>query len=358
MPDVKGSIREERKGWTMMVFVCGFIAAFTAVVLLILLLIISMQGALLSAKETELICRSTGKTNDEKNIDCSRYNKDENSSPVEKMEDLEGLMTVQKQIEKLNLMTDSKEVDVRAIAALTGVLRNDDKVVMKLFSTNYNLKKHKISAEGQMFTKDNIPSQVVDNMKSEISSTYYDYGTYKRKTDEGYKDIPSYCITEYVKDGAIYGTYHKGAKGCEHDLIKRISDPIDGTETIVDEMVLPENIEIKRSYGSESEFKKAKKSDYYFESNCLVFDSLGKIDDKKAAEKCPVFNESTFSLKNSASVDNSNKNSYANLSIKLSLNTALLEYQKKNVVIVNKYNLIPANTTVIGKGVFQQKEGE
>ena len=358
MPDVKGTIREERKGWTMMVFVCGFVVAFIAVVLLILLLIISMQGALLSAKETELICRSTGKTNDEKNIDCNRYkyNNDENSSPVGKMEDLEGLMTVQKQIEKLNLMTSTKEVDVRAMAALTSILRNDEKTAMRLSSTSYNPKTHKIDADGQIITKNSIPSQVIDAMKSDVNNTYYDYGTYKRKTDDGYKNIPSFCITEHVKNGVIYGVYHKGARGCEHALMKRITDPVDGSEIIVEEMTLSENIEIKRSYSSESEFKKAQKSDYYFESSCLTYNSLGKIDEKSTAEKCPVFAISTISLNDSSSTDDANKNSYANISVKLSLDTAFLKYQKKNVAIINKYNTVPTNASTVGSGAFQQKE--
>ena len=69
-----------------------------------------------------------------------------------------------------------------------------------------------------------------------------------------------------------------------------------------------------------------------------------------------VFAKSTISLNDSSSTDDANKNSYANISVKLSLDTAFLGYQKKNVAIINKYNTVPTNASTVGSGAFQQKE--
>lgn len=326
LPNVKGEIAQEEKNWGTVTFVCGFVIASLAGILLILALVIGMQGTMLASRGTELICRSSGETDKGETIDCSRY-----GTPVTKIEDLQGLMTVQRQNNIMSQLTKQKKQSARVVGVIEAFLPNDDKIRTTYSKVGYDDSKGTIAIEGAIQAEDKVNYQGVETMKKQAKSIYFDYGSYMRKTDDGYEEIPSFCVDEKIVDGVVIGVYHKGIRGCEQAFMEKTSDEEDGQGMAAIAAVV-EDIEIRRTYKDRKERDAAKNEGYYFDSKCLGFTASGAINEKTAVSKCPLIEEDGLKVGNSSDNKNESGGTTLEFSVTVKLNKKVFDYAKKNMV--------------------------
>lgn len=327
LPNVKGEIAQEEKNWGTITFVCGFVIASLAGILLILALIIGMQGTMLAGKGTELICRSSGETDNGESIDCSRY-----GTPVTKIEDLKGLMTVQRQINLTNKLTSQKLRSSRVVGAVEAFLVNNENVRTTYSKVDYDASKGQIKVEGDMQTNNETNYQGAETMKTQSKSIYFDYGNYMRKTEDGkFEKIPSFCVDEKITDGIVIGVYHKGMSGCEQAFMENATDD-SGNQEMAAVATVVEDIEIKRTYKNKKEQDKAKEEGYYFDSKCLDVNSSG-INERTAITKCGLISDDGLKINNSSDEKNANGNMNLHFAITVKLNKKVFDYSKKNMIV-------------------------
>ena len=334
LPNVKGEIAQEEKNWGTVTFVCGFVVAALAGILLILTLIIGMQGSMLANKGTELICRSSGEKDDGEAIDCSRY-----GTPVTKIDDLQGLMTVQRQNNIVSELTKSKEHSSRVIGAIEMLLPNDSKLRTTYSKFDYNATKNTLEVEGDMQAEDKVNYQGVETMKKQSKVSYFDYGDYMRKTDKGYEKIPSFCMDEKLVNGAVVGVYHKGMRGCEQAFMEETTDEKNG-QSMAEIAAVIEDIEIKRTYKDKKELDKAKEAGYYFDSKCLGFTASGSLNERTAVSKCPLVEEDGLKVGKSSDDKNDSGGTTLHFAVTIKLNKKIFDFAKKNMIAGREGNLI------------------
>ncbi|MBR1939311.1 hypothetical protein IJ847_01095, partial [Candidatus Saccharibacteria bacterium] len=186
----------------------------------------------------------------------------------------------------------------------------------------------------------NISYTTVERFKKNASEIYYDSGNYMRKDtsgEGGYVKIPSFCIVkEEVRDyGIIYGLYVKGIPGCEMPMVRAEEKGTEAESISKEErdrlraqdiyslngLINPDTIcdhtngngekdvtcvWIRRTYIDNKDLSDYKNGDdtfakndveneakgmYYFESDCLSYDTsteIGKFDEAATLEKCPL----------------------------------------------------------------------
>ena len=310
VPDVKGEMIKQQKIRNLIFMICVIVAGSCAAVILILVSIMTGQSIKIASQDTEISCRSTGLTTDGGTCDGSKY-----GTGIMRFENVSELLTIQDQMRNINLLNERKMKLSRIFAYLDVLLpMGDDKILID--ELNLSLEKGTIYFEGNGYSSNNTHTRSIEAFKKKALASYYDTGSYKRFDSSvgDYVDIPSFCIEEKVENGRIIGIYNRGDPGCEAPMIEseETEEGEEGTEGDVntaegdeneDESkgVKKEQIRILRSYKTSDEKEACKAGnnekgrktsdctkDYYFESNCIVYDAEGKIDTNATIEACPI----------------------------------------------------------------------
>ena len=300
VPDVKGELIRKQKLRNFILLLCVVVAGGCAAVLLVMVSITGGQGIALNGLDEEIDCRYTGEHNG-KSDSCSKYS----GTPIRQFSNLQDILTIQDQMNKVNILNDNKVKMSRLFGVLDVILPNaEDRV--KVTELSMNVAESSMYISSVAYSDNGVNYRALDAFEKGIKKTYFDYGDYMRQDSSGeWVKIPSFCIDEEMQDtsGYIYAIYHKGNPGCEAPLVEVASDNVKDTEE--DEKKEEEKVEIekkdikiRRTYRN-SEDKNSymngedtvKSLDYvkgyYFESEFITYDEHG-IDEESSLEKCPV----------------------------------------------------------------------
>ena len=326
VPDVKGEMIRQQKLRNLVFMICVIVAGACVGVILILVSIMGGQTIKLAAQDTEIECRSSGKTSNNSSCD-SKF-----GTAVMNFKNVNELLTLQEQMRNMNLLNSQRNKMSRIFSFLDIILLKGEYEILAT-DLNFNIEDGDMnfSAIARWSTMD-IPTVAVNAFKENASASYYDTGSYMMEDGSGgYTEIPSYCITEdTLEDGTVLGKYHRYAAGCEESMLKDIKlaekaktvedestttandentssteESEDGDKKKVDEEFKEEEvITILRSYKSSEEKEackqgnnvRGKKTDnctkgYYFESRCIVYGEDGKINRADTINNCPIITD-------------------------------------------------------------------
>ena len=282
VPDVKAELLLKQKLRNLVILICMAAGAACVVIVLTLSGVVASQAISLSNQDAEIKCRATGEGN------CKGTD-----TAVSRFENLETLLTMKSQMRDIDILNNNMYSASRIFPLFDVILPDNSNgqgsVQVSQLDADFGAMKFTINAS----STDSIGFTAREAFAKGLQYAYYDYGRYKHLVDGEYEDIPVFCITETVKDGYLYGVYHKGKAGCDAKLIVK-----SGEEATLDE---PEDIWIRRSYkneqdkdsykeGHDSLAEKGEKTikGYYFESACIQYDGEGEISEEATIETCPL----------------------------------------------------------------------
>ena len=277
LPNYKKEISAQQKKWELMMFVAGFSVIFIAAVCLILSLAIGVQGTMMAEQDVELICRSSGKRQDGQHIDCAKYG----DKPVEKIADRNILLTTKKQLEHAIQLDQNKRASFRGLNIAEGILAQAQ--------TNFYIDGLKLDSQKNTLTiKGAFNVQQASEwinaeraLQKSVQASSMSYGHYMRVDAKGkMEQIPSICVSEKIVNNQVVGVYHKGALGCERELVQGLDTNVELSEALESSAALAvvQDIEIKRNYKNLKEKSEARKRGYFFEEECANCRPVKKIN--------------------------------------------------------------------------------
>ncbi len=338
VPDVKSELLQKQKLRNLIIFVCLIVAAVCAGIIVILLLFSSGQALTISNQENEIGCRVEGRPKN-KNAKCDS----DKGVGVLQFKNVNEILTIQDQMKSIGTLNENKVKFSRVFGLLDVILpdgRNSSDTVL-ISELTGDVSQNIITFDAQGFAANNIGYHTLISFKKGAEKTYFDYGRYMRLDENGdFVEIPSYCISETVEKGIIYGIYKKGAPGCEAPLIQREekseeenkeesseeknsndaenaeeSEEAEGSEESEAESSESEEkkeevkksevklIKIRRTYKDQNDLNEYKNGQdqkneldkdagrYYFESACLQYTEKGEFDEEATIKECPVLAE-------------------------------------------------------------------
>ncbi len=328
VPDVKTELIKKLKLRNLVFLICVIVAASCGGVFAILFSITGGQGLSLAAQDREMACRSEG-VYDGRDCNMSDYG---GKTAILKFKNESELLTIQDQMKNLSVLNSNKIKFSRVFNILNTILPNEkkgDEYTIKISEINADINNNTLYFDALGYSANNIGHSALDAFKKNVNRTYFDYGNYMRKNEDGdFVSIPSFCITEESVNGIIYGIYHKGTPGCEAPTIaesktqagdsadeaSNLESPSledaeiqpstgDNDSSTKSSTVEKKDIRIRRTYNDEADREKYIEGNdryadanaetvkgYYFESKCLQY-SDGKFDEAKTLETCPLLSE-------------------------------------------------------------------
>ena len=379
VPDVKSELIKKLKLRNLVFLICVIVAASCGGVFAILLSITGGQGIALSAQDEEMACRSDGKIPKSSKKCDSKY-----GTAIMKFENEEELLTIQDQMKNLSLLNKNKIKFSRVFNILDTILPNSkkgDENTVRISEINTDINNNTLYFDALGYSSNNIGYRALEAFKKNASLSYYDYGNYMRRDDEGnYVAIPSFCITEKVESGITYGVYHKGAPGCEAPMVDKSSENSEesesdaeadalteeNTEAVAAETTKVKDIAIRRTYNSVSDREKymegndqfakenaEKVKGYYFESKCLQYDSDGKFDEAATLETCPLLSEEPY-IGDSSYGRDSDENMVLSFSATLTITHSVFLSSNKHMLIVGPTRQNVTDSYVQISGMFTE----
>ena len=335
VPDVKSELLQKQKLRNLIIFICLIVAGICGGVVLILLGISSTQVLTITGQENEIGCRVEGRPKN-KNAKCES----DKGTGVLQFKNVNEILTIQDQMKSIGTLNENKVKFSRVFGLLDVILpdgKNSSDTVL-ISELTGDVSQNILNFDAQGFAANNIGYHTLISFKKGAEKTYFDYGRYMRLDENGdFVEIPSYCISETVDKGVIYGIYSKGAPGCEAPLVEREEEnesseegnsESEGNAEESEESEEAEGSEATEGEGSESEEKKeeVKKNEiklikirrtykdqndlneykngqdqkeeldkdagrYYFESACLQYTDKGEFDEERTIKECPVLAE-------------------------------------------------------------------
>ena len=308
VPDVKAELIKKLKLRNLVFLICVIVAASCGGIFAIMLSITGGQGLALAARDKEMTCRSDGGS------DCKAS---EFGTAILKFKNEEELLTIQDQMKNLSSLNQNKIKFSRVFNILDTVLpstKKGDSSTVKISEITTDINNNTLFFDALGYSSNNIGYSALEAFKKNATRTYYDYGNYMRRNEEGEEEvIPSFCITEEVVDGVTYGVYHKGEPGCEAPMVEKNADNTTNEETEDAEekvettetaKVEKKDIRIRRTYNDVSDRDRYKEGNdryatattekikgYYFDSKCLQYDENGKFNEQQTLETCPLLSE-------------------------------------------------------------------
>ena len=312
VPDVKGELIRKQKLRNFILLLCVVVAGGCAAVLLVMVSITGGQSIALSGLDEEIDCRYEGQHNGKSDV-CKNYA----GTAIRKFANLQDILTIQDQMNKVNILNDNK-VKISRIFGLLDVILPDGEDRVQVSELSMNVETSSMYIEAVGYSNNGVHYRSLDAFEKGIAKTYYDYGSYMRQDGNGeWVSIPSFCIEEKEpQNGYIYAVYHKGNPGCEAPLVEVASDADeekDGDKEKKDDeeekkevaKVEQKDIYIRRTY-RDSEDKNSYMNGentvkssyeytkgYYFESECIEYTETG-IDEATSVERCPVISDDMF----------------------------------------------------------------
>lgn len=181
VPDVKIQMIKALKMRNLVLFICIVVAAASIGVVLILFSIKSGQDIMMASQDKRL---------DAMSIKLNDY------------EELDDLVTIQRQLDMISQLSGDKPVLSRVFGALDVVLPQGNDVV-QLSELRVNLEDNTLRFEGQADarTAPLIDYRVLEALKKGMALSKYDYG---RFVDAMGNEIPTWCINEADENGDPY----------------------------------------------------------------------------------------------------------------------------------------------------------
>lgn len=154
------------------------------------------------------------------------------SEKINSYSELDGLITIQNQLNRHNEIIDNRQIISRAFGAL-GVMLPQGGDLVKLSELRVNLESDLITMEGQTDARVSplIDYRVLEAFKKSVGLTKYDYGRY---VDANGKEIPAQCIKESDAEGnafrdgdSYYAWWDLTVPGCEGVSLGSFTDDKD-----------------------------------------------------------------------------------------------------------------------------------
>jgi len=151
------------------------------------------------------------------------------SEKINSYSELDGLITIQNQLDRHSAIIDNRQMISRAFGAL-GVMLPQGGDLVKLSELRVNLDTDLITMEGQTDAKVDplIDYRVLEAFKKSVGLTKYDYGRY---VDAEGKEIPTQCIKESDAEGnafrdgdSYYAWWDLTTPGCEGARVGEFTD--------------------------------------------------------------------------------------------------------------------------------------
>ena len=281
VPDVKAELLNKQKLRNLVILICIVAGIACVVIVLSLVGVVGTQAISLSEQDKDIKCRSTG--------EGSCQNK---GTAVNKYNNLEALLTMKSQMYDIDVLNYAKVSPSRVLPMFDVILPDNSSgqgtVNISMADIDFNSMSFTINAN----SSNSVGFTARESFTKALKLTYYDYGRYIRSNGDTEEEIPTFCITEVEKNGYLYGVYHKGMAGCESPIITKANK--DGVIEPANNDV--EDIYIRRTYKNQQDFddykrgndtlKESKKSGYYFQSECIQYDSDGNIDQESTVGTC------------------------------------------------------------------------
>ena len=376
VPDVKSELIKKLKLRNLVFLICVIVAASCGGIFMIMFSITGGQGLALSAQDEEMACRSDGNIPKSSKKCDSKY-----GTAILKFKNEEELLTIQDQMKNLSLLNKNKIKFSRVFNILGTILPNakkGDENTVKISEINTDINSNTLFFDALGYSSNNIGYRALEAFKKNATRTYYDYGNYMRRDDEGnYVAIPSFCITEEVVNSITYGVYHKGTPGCEAPMVEKTEEAAEGeesAETVAEETntdtatsnVERKDIRIRRTYNDTSDRDKYKEGNdqyassadekvkgYFFESQCLQYDDNGKFDESATLEKCPLLSEAPY-IGDSSYGRDSDENMVLSFSATLTITHDVFLSSNKHMLIVGPTRQNVTDSYIQISGMFTE----
>jgi hypothetical protein len=300
--------------------------------------IVAGQNIVLGNQDKEIMCRSEG-SDDAR--ECEGY-----GVAVMRVANLNDYLTIQNQMSKISMLNGDKMLLSRVFGVLDVILptyeMGDDRI--EVTELTVDLPTATLSFDAQGNSKSGIDYRALEVFKNIIKLSYFDHGRYMRYDGESkeFVEIPSFCVdepAEAIKNGVVYGIYHKGLPGCEALLLARErEDGLDDEEEDEAEQVI--DIEIKRTYKTVAEMEKykAEKNEldggrYYFESECKIYGDDGVFDEEATRSNCRLA-EATPAIRDSSNGRDAGGSLVLRFSATVTLNTEVFRFRNKHMQVI------------------------
>ena len=378
VPDVKSELLLKQKLRNLIILICIIVAASCAAVILILIGIMGGQNLTISSQENEIKCRTDGS-----GTKCGEY-----GTSIMSFRNVNELLTIQDQMKSIGVLNKNKIKFSRVFGLLDVILPNNPKSgdVVKLHELTRALSRKMLTfgAVGEAYN--NIGYHALEAFVKSTEKTYFDYGSYMRKDEnDEYVEIPSYCITEKVDNGYVYGIYHKGNPGCEAPMVEEDKKSQDSSDEEKEESsdkeaekkddeekvakVEKKDITIRRTYkdsddreeyknGNDSLAKKGEEGNtgkYYFESECIEYDENGKFSEDLTLEACPILAEGGLQTGNSSFGRGAEDKMVLSFSVNMTLDKRVLSSSSKHMRIIGPSRQNVTDSYVQVRDMFTEK---
>jgi len=389
VPDVKSELIKKLKLRNLIFLICVVVVAACGGVFLVLFGVTGGQGLTLAAQDEEMACRSDGSIPKSTKRCDSKY-----GTAIMKFPNEEELLTIQDQMKNLSLLNANKIKFSRVFNILATILPNQNKGdddTVKISEVSADINSDTLYFDALGYSSNNIGYRSLEAFKKNANLTYYDYGNYMRKDMETgeYVAIPSFCITEEVADGITYGVYHKGEPGCEAPMvIAEEEEEVPATISTLDDLlnqgtsvdstvdtttkkkekveIERKDIRIRRTYNDATDRDKYKEGNdrlaspdaekikgYYFESQCLQYDSDGKFDEDATLAACPLLSEEPM-IGDSAYGKDADENMVLSFSASLTIAHSVFVSSNKHMMVVGPSRKNVTDSYIQISGMFTE----
>lgn len=199
VPDVKSEMLKAQKVRNIVLFVCAVVVAVAGGVIAILGGIKAGQDITMSGQDDRLEAMS---------------------AKINSFDDLDELLTVQKQLNSLNTVSEEKVLLSRIFSVVNVLLpRNGDEISLSELDVDIEKNLIKFDAQADARVEPLVDYRVLDAFKKSMSMMKYDYGRY---VDDDGNEIPTVCVVEadesgmtYSENGNLYALWAKRIEGCD-----------------------------------------------------------------------------------------------------------------------------------------------
>ncbi len=199
VPDIKDQMIKAQRVRNFIFFICIVVSAAAVGVVLLLLVVKGAQDIKLSGQDKKL---------------------EQMSLKVNSYKDLNELLTLQNQLNKIDEISQNRKVFSRVFSIISTLLPTSaDKITIS--ELNVNLGENTLTIDGQADAGEqpDIDFRVLETFKKNVSVMKYDYG---RFVDKNNNEIPTRCIIESDENGNIYRDgssvivyWDREKKGCD-----------------------------------------------------------------------------------------------------------------------------------------------
>lgn len=317
VPEVKAKLLHQEKMRNLVIFVCILVAIGCGVVIAILLGIVGGQKVALDNVDKEVTCRID--STKEKN--CSKF-----GTAIMQTANLNAMLSIQNELNNIGVLNENKTKPSRFLPSNESLIAEPAKSpevfsfleVVLPSDSEYSFKASEMSID---FAESTLSYDVVAKAKnskaqatayanfvSSVNGSYFDYGDYYGQDKDGNSfKIPTYCITgERIIEGDVYGEYNRYSPGCEALMVIDTNNTDEDYLKEISNAKSPETVLIRRTYKNSDDLEAYKKGQarsssaevaneapngFYFESNCIAYDSEGNFDEATTLTNCPIATE-------------------------------------------------------------------